>query len=324
MSNTGTNVEEGWRRARCMLGAIALVGAAAGCGPTADDRAVQSERHWSLLDRHCVECHNAAELTAGLAFDSMTPEEIGSKAEVWEEVVRKLRGRMMPPPGETRPAPDALDEFVAWLETRLDAAAPEPEPGHVVLHRMNRTEYANAVRDLLALEVDPEALLPVDGAEGGFDNIANALQVSPSFIDQYLNAARVIAAQAVGNPTPRAVGVPYSIASTGQQSYVEGLPLGTRGGALIEHYFPSDGEYVLNIGDLVTGLWGFNQEHAHTLIATLDGAKFFELSIGGGDDLRRLDQIGAPAVDEINAKLKRIPFTTTAGLHEVGAPDGCF
>jgi hypothetical protein len=184
---------------------------------------------------------------------------------------------------------------------------------------MNRTEYANAIRDLLALEVDPATLLPVDGAEHGFDNIANALTVSPSFIDQFLSAARNLAAQAVGNPSPRAVGVPYTIGNArAQQFHVDGLPLGTRGGAVFEHYFPADGEYRLNIGNLVTGLWGFNQEHENTVIALLDGRKFFELDIGGGQDLKELDQIGAPAVDAINARLKNIPFTATAGVHRLG------
>ncbi len=141
----------------------------------------------------------------------------------------------------------------------------------------------------------------------------------PSFIDQFLSAARNLSAQAVGNAAPRAVGVPYTIGNArAQQFHVEGLPLGTRGGALIEHHFPADGEYRLNIGDLVTGLWGFNQEHKATVIAVLDGRRFFELDIGGGEDLKELDQIGAPAVDKINARLKNIPFTATAGVHRLG------
>jgi hypothetical protein len=113
--------------------------------------------------------------------------------------------------------------------------------------------------------------------------------------------------------------VPYTIGNArAQQFHVDGLPLGTRGGAVIEHYFPADGDYRLNIGNLVTGLWGFNQEHKATVIALLDGRKFFELDIGGGQDLKELDQIGAPAVDAINARLKNIPFTATAGVHRLG------
>ena len=194
--------------------------------------------------------------------------------------MRKLRGRMMPPPGAIIPkGRDRCIRRVARSQSRPGTS--EPHVGYVPLHRLNRTEYANAIRDLIALDVDPATLLPVDGAEDGFDNVANALVVSPSFIDQFLNAARTLSAQAVGNPAPRAAGVPYTIADArGQQFHVEGLPLGTRGGAVIAHYFPTDGDYLLNIGDLVTGLWGYNQEHENTLIATLDGRKFFELPSG--------------------------------------------
>jgi mono/diheme cytochrome c family protein len=278
----------------------------------------EAEQHWQLLGEYCFDCHNSSEYTADLALDAMSPDTVADHPDVWEKVVRKLRGRMMPPPGGDRPDNQRVDGLVAWLEGTLDRAFPDPAPGLIVLHRLNRTEYANAIDDLLALDVDPETLLPVDGAEEGFDNVANALTVSPSFIDQYLTAARTLSARAVGNPSPRPVGVPYTFSSVGQQFHVEGLPLGTRGGALIEHYFPSDGEYLLNIGDLVTGLWGFNQEHVNTVIATLDGKRFFELDIGGADDLKALDQIGAPAVDEINARLKNIPFTATAGLRRLG------
>jgi hypothetical protein len=305
-------------RAAAALGMAAL---AAGCdraGAPADTQANLAAQ-WPLLEKHCYECHDSVEQTAGLALDKLGPESIGEHAEVWEKVVRKLRGRLMPPPGGSRPDSAAIDALVASLETSLDQAAPQAPPGRLALHRLNRTEYANAVRDLLALDVEPSSLLPADDPEDGFDNIANSLQVSPSFIEQYLSAARNLSAQAVGTPSARPVGVPYTFAgSNAQQFHVEGLPLGTRGGALIEHYFPSDGEYELNIGDLVTGLWVLDQEHVNTLIATLDGDKFFELDIGGGDDLKALDTEMAPAVDRINAQLKKIPFTTTAGVHKVG------
>jgi hypothetical protein len=313
MSHTGRPL-----RYACVVGAALGLAACSG-PPSSEALRAQGGRQWHFLDQYCYECHNATDLAADLALDEMSPDEIADHADVWERVVRKLRGRMMPPPGGERPATEDIDSFVAWLEASLDSAQPTPEPGYVTPHRMNRTEYANAIRDLLALEVDPEVLLPVDGAEAGFDKIANALTVSPSFIDQYLTAARTLSAQAVGNRSPRAVGVPYNFTNArAQQSYVEGLPLGTRGGAVIEHYFPADGEYLLNIGDLVTGLWGYNQEHVNTLVATLDGSKFFELDIGGGEDLKKLDQIGAPAVDEINARLKKIPFMATAGVHKLG------
>ena len=303
------------------FGAACVAAALVACSrePSPEDLRAAAGEQWPFVERYCVECHNETDLTADIAFDKLSPDDVAAHAETFERAVRKLRGRLMPPPGGVTPEGTEVDAFVAWLEASLDAAAPEPDPGYVTPHRMNRTEYANAIRDLLALEVDPATLLPVDGVEHGFDNIAGALTVSPSFIDQFLSAARNLSAQAVGNPRPRAVGVPYTIGNArAQQFHVEGLPLGTRGGGLIEHYFPADGEYRLNIGDLVTGLWGYNQEHKSTLVAMLDGRKFFELDIGGGQELKELDQIGAPAVDAINARLKNIPFMATAGVHRLG------
>ena len=303
--------------------AVLAAGAAtiAGCSrePSPEALRAQGLEQWPFVEQYCVECHNQTDLAADIAFDELGPDDVAAHADTFERAVRKLRGHMMPPPGGTQPDNAAAASFVAWLEATLDAAAPQPAPGYVTPHRMNRTEYANAVRDLLALEVDPATLLPVDGAEHGFDNIANALTVSPSFIDQFLSAARNLSAQAVGNAHPRAVGVPYTIGNArAQQFHVDGLPLGTRGGGVIEHYFPADGEYKLNIGDLVTGTWWFNTEHENTLVALLDGRRFFELTIGGGQDSKELDQIRAPAVDAINARLKNIPFTATAGVHRLG------
>src|SRR5687768_15089603 len=270
-----------------LVSTAACAAALAGCSrePSPEALLAQGRERWPFVEQYCVECHNEADFAGEVSFDRLGPDEVAAHAETFERAVRKLRGRMMPPPGGRRPDNAETDAFVAWLEGTLDAAAPIPEPGYVTPHRMNRTEYANAIRDLLALDVDPATLLPVDGAEHGFDNIANALTVSPSFIDQFLSAARNLSAQAVGNPSPRAIGVPYTIGNArAQQFHVDGLPLGTRGGAVIEHYFPADGEYKLNIGDLVTGVWWFNVEHENTLVALLDGRKFFELTIGGGQD----------------------------------------
>jgi hypothetical protein len=302
-----------YRRAFILLFAASL---SSSCTEAPPPQA-RADEHWPMLEKYCVDCHNATDLTADIAFDEMSPAAIANEAEVWERVVRQLRSRTMPPPGGPRPASDEVDGFVAWMEASIDQEA-APNPGNIELHRLNRTEYANAIKELLALDVD-RGILPVDDVADGFDNIARALQVSPAFIEQYLEAARTVSAQAIGNPFPRAIGVPYTVGDPrAQQQYVEGLPLGTRGGGLIEHYFPSDGEYKLNIGDLATGFSYTNYEHAHTLIATLDGKKFFELEVGGGEDARAVDQIGAPAVTEVNSRLKNIPFTTTAGMHKLG------
>ena len=277
----------------------------------------EADRQFAFLGDNCMDCHNATDWAGSLAFDLIAPEEIADDVAVWEKVINKLQGRMMPPAGQPRPDNEETDRFISWVESYLDHAATlQPHAGRVGLHRVNRKEYANAVRDLFGIEVDASSLLPADASVEGFDNIAEALRVSPSFLDQSLTAARVVVSQAIGNPEPRAGGTTYR-ASGNQQRHIAGLPLGTRGGLLVEHYFPADGEYVLNIGNLVQALWGFNQEFTHTLIATLDGERFFELDIGGGEDLEYIDQTGDPAVDEINSRIKNIRFSATAGPHKL-------
>jgi hypothetical protein len=278
----------------------------------------QSSERWGFLNEYCVSCHNFEDWAGGVAFDVMSADAVPDDAEIWEHAMRKLRGRLMPPPGEPRPSSAEYAEFVGWMEGFLDhAAVARPDPGRVAVHRLNRKEYGNAIRDLLHLDIDAAAYLPQDSSSEGFDNVAEVLNVSPSFLDQSLVAARVIAIQAVGAPAPRPAGTQYFAGPGNQQTHVEGLPLGTRGGAMVTHYFPADGEYELNIGNLAQALWVSNQEFTHTLIATYDGAKIFEMDIGGGEDLRAIDQIGDPAVDAINARLKNIRFHAEAGPHEV-------
>jgi mono/diheme cytochrome c family protein len=281
------------------------------------DRFKEADEQFRFLSDNCMSCHNAEDWAGSLAFDLITPEELSDSPEIWEKVISKLQGRMMPPAGQPRPDNADADEFIAWTEQYLDhAASSHAHVGRVGLHRLNRKEYGNAVRDLFGIEVDAASLLPNDASVEGFDNIAEALRASPSFLDQSLSAARVVVAQAVGNPSPRAGGSTYN-ARGDQNKHIAGLPLGTRGGLQVEHYFPADGEYVLNIGNLAAALWVSNQEFTHTLIATLDGVKFFETEIGGGEQLKAIDQIGDPAVDEINSRLKDIRFTATAGPHKL-------
>ena len=277
----------------------------------------QAVGQWQLLEDYCIDCHNLDDFSGGLALDLMDHDSIPQEAEVWEKVVRKLRGRLMPPPGQDKPGNDRVNDFVAWLEGNLDQPRPSQMPGEKLLHRLNRTEYANAIRDLLDLEIDVDFLLPVDGAEDGFDNIATALQVTPVFIDQYLNAARVVSDKAISTLSARPSGTAYSFSPRGQSFHVEGLPLGSRGGAVIEHYFPSDGDYQLNIASMASGLATAGMEHEQTLVATIDGRKFFETTIGGMEEAERLDKLRAPALDALNARLRNIPVTTTAGPHKV-------
>jgi len=281
------------------------------------DRFNESDEYFGFLQENCMDCHNFEDWAGSLAFDLMTPEEIADNVGIWEKVVLKLRGRLMPPAGADRPDNADTDEFISWLENYLDhAGAYERHVGHVGMHRLNRKEYANAIRDLLGIEVDANALLPLDDSIDGFDNVAQALRVSPAFLEQSINSARVVTSQAIGNPNARPGGTTYS-AGGNQYAHRAGLPLGTRGGLAVEHYFPADGEYVLNIGNLASRLWVFNQEFTHTVIATYDGERFFEMDIGGAEDLKAIDQIGDTAVDAINAKLKNIPFVAEAGPHTI-------
>ncbi|MEJ1964149.1 MAG: DUF1592 domain-containing protein [Gammaproteobacteria bacterium] len=285
-----------------------------------DSHADAAKKHWSMVEKYCFDCHNTTDWAGGIAFDSMTLDNIPAEAETWEKAIRRLRGRLMPPPGKPQPENEAISSFVTYLETSLDsAAAGHAHVGRVGLHRLNRREYANAVMDLLDLPIDPVALLPRDEAHDGFDNIATALQVSPSFMDQYLGAAHKVAAQAMGNATARPSATTYVVEGGGtQRMHRDGLPFGTRGGTVVDHFFPADGEYSLTIADLAGSLWVHDMEFENTLVAMLDGKEFYRTHIGGEEDLKAIDQLQDPAVDAINKRLKNIRFKATAGVHKVG------
>jgi hypothetical protein len=305
------------------ISGIAAV-AAAGAGVAwlgVHDATPSAEDQWPLFDRYCVECHNAAELTADIAFDRMSPESIAHEPEIFETVVRKLRGVQMPPPGEPQPDNAARRAWIASLEHSLDAAAAErPNPGQVALHRLNRTEYKNAIADLLALDVDVKALLPKDDESDGFDNVANVLKVSPSFLEQYIAAARVISELAVGLPkTKRDSRVYYAPANANQNYHVAGMPLGTRGGMLVEHFFPADGEYAFDLGGLARARYVEGLDYRHRLILVIDGKKVFEDEIGGPEDVEAVDLRQAAAVAEINGRFENIRVPMTAGPHTVAA-----
>src|SRR5689334_13208500 len=188
--------------------------------------------HWETLQKYCVACHNTDDWAGGLAFEALTRDNLPVDAKSWEATIRKLRGRLMPPPGKDRPSEAEAQGLINWLETSLDAAAgKQVTPGRVGLHRLNRREYANAVRDLLGVDIDAATLLPRDDERDGFDNIAASLQVSPSFMDQYVAAAQTVATLALGNRTSLAVGTNYFAAGSGpQRRHRDGLPFGTRGG----------------------------------------------------------------------------------------------
>jgi len=272
-----------------------------------------------FVNYYCGKCHNSTDWAGGVAFDTLSMDAVGDDAETWEHAVRKLRGQLMPPAGNKQPPKDARLGFISYMEGELDKSAKDhPQPGRVALHRLNRKEYANAVWDLLNVRADVNSMLPQDDVAEGFDNVANVLQVSPSFLDSYLAAARAVSVQAIGDPSVKPLGTQYFAKNSGSQFFhVEGLPLGTRGGIVAEHLFPADGEYEINIANMAVALWVYNMEFENTLIATLDGKKFFETTIGGEEDMKSIDQKQDPAVDAINARLKGIRFKATAGPHKV-------
>ena len=202
----------------------------------------------SLLDQYCITCHNDRAKTGGLSLEGLSPDR-GADAEIWEKAVRKVRAGLMPPAGAKRPERAALDAFAGSIETAIDrAAAASPNPGRAPLHRMNRTEYENAIRDLLSLDVDSSTLLPADDSSHGFDNIADVLGVSPSLLERYVAAAAKISRLAVGERDAAPAQVTYTVkGDLSQNRTLEGQPLGTRGGTSLTHNFPVDGEYVFRL-----------------------------------------------------------------------------
>ena len=294
--------------------------ASAPIAPTSSPPAPTAPPSRTLLDSYCVTCHNQRAKTADLALDTMSLADVAEHADVWEEVVRKLRGGLMPPAGIRRPLQAEVDTFVRSLEHALDqAAVTHPNPGRVALHRLNRAEYANAIEDLLGVRVDAAALLPKDDEADGFDNVASVLTVSPSFLEQYISAARAVTNMALGNRTQKAVSMTYRPArGTDQTQRIDGLPLGTRGGLVADHLFPADGAYKININGLAGAGYVRGMEYAHTLVVLLDGVKVFQGRIGGEEDIKNIDQRQAAAVAEINGRFQNIPLTVTAGPHKVG------
>jgi cytochrome c551/c552 len=203
----------------------------------------------AVLNQYCITCHNGKLKTGGLALDKLDLEHAGADAETWEKVARKLRAGMMPPAGARRPDRKTLDALATAVEDSLDrAAAAHPNPGRTPLHRMNRGEYANAIRDLLAVDVDATTLLPADDSSNGFDNIADVLGVSPALLERYVSAAAKISRLAAGDPETAPTDVTYTVkGDLTQTATLEGQPIGTRGGTIIHHNFPLDGEYSIKL-----------------------------------------------------------------------------
>ncbi len=238
-----------------------------------------------VVGRYCTACHNARLRTANLALDEFDLEHPGAAIDVWEKVVHKLRGRAMPPPGRTRPDDATYDRFATWLEAALDRAAEaDPNPGRPLLHRMNRAEYRNAVRDLLGFEIDVDAL-PPDDAAYGFDNVADALSVSPLLLESYVTTARKVARLAIGDPGAPPITRTHSAPQgLSQHAHLDGLPPGSRGGLRVEEYLPADGEYEIRIRLQRNGagsINGIGEEHHVEL--SLDGRRIALFDVGSPD-----------------------------------------
>jgi hypothetical protein len=305
------------------VGVVAAAGVAAYLGLRPSPQA-QLDDQWAMLGRYCADCHNDADLTADLSFDRRRAESVHADPAIWEKVVHKLSIGAMPPRDQPQPDPATRERFLTALVGTLDAAAAaKPYAGATTVHRLNRIEYANAVRDLLGVEADLADLLPSDGGDFGFDNIAEVLTTSPFLLERYLTVALRVADMSVGNPDAAETATSYRIPfELTQDKTLEGLPLGTRGGTKVRHTFPADGEYVLS-GRLVRGveegLFGVEgHDRPHEFLILLDGKTVYSSEIGGKDDhelaVAQGINVAQFAVDE---RLTSPPIPITAGPHEV-------
>jgi hypothetical protein len=278
-----------------------------------------------MVTKYCVTCHNDKARTGGVSFQSqdLTADltDVHRGADVWEKAIRKLRVAAMPPQGAPRPEKAVLDRFADYLETSLDrAAVVKPNPGRATMHRLNRAEYSNAIRDLLGLEIDATTLLPPDDESSGFDNIADVLRVSPSLMERYLSASWNISRMAMGNPKVTPTTATYRVSpDLSQDQHIEGLPLGSRGGIIVRHSFPATGEYVLkvrmwrNTFDLMRGM-----EDPHQIEIALDGVRVQSATIGGREDFVKMAENPGDFGALVDQKLT-IRLPVTAGPHTVSA-----
>jgi hypothetical protein len=286
--------------------------------------AAATHRQW--LNKYCVTCHNSrtpVPAAEPVNLETADVNDVLASAETWERVLRKLAVRAMPPQGMPHPTEPEYAAFTNWLAGSLDrASAARNNPGRYVAHRLNRTEYGNAVRDLLDIEVDVTSLLPSDGGDFGFDNIAAALTTSPLLLERYLTAAQRISAFAVGDAEAKPGASEQLISlETTQKGHVEGLPLGTRGGAVVRHIFPADGEYDVSgrlnrgVEEGYTGMEG--HETPHMFVITIDGELVFSTWIGGPQDHLLNGKDVNKARVALEERMKGRVFVT-AGPHDVG------
>jgi mono/diheme cytochrome c family protein len=299
--------------------ALAVAALAAGCTPPAE-RDMPTDEAAAVVRRYCSECHNADDLAGDIDFKKLDPAHVEADRIVWEGAVRKLRTRTMPPQ-DARQRPDAAtyERLATRLEAELDAKA-EMNPGRPALRRLNRAEYANAIRDLLDLHVDVTTLLPPDDSAFGFDNIGDLLVVSPALLERYLSAADRVSALALGDPATAVGATTYTVAGDeSQATQLDGLPLGTVGGVAVTHDFPLDAEYELQVGLFRTNLEDIRGlEHEHQLEIAVDGVRVMLEGIGGKYEPEMPGAIITAKSDAVVARL-RVRAPVPAGEHTVTA-----
>ena len=289
---------------------------AAGSQPAAAaTSAGSSEQAKATIGAYCTTCHSSQARIGGLALDNLNVDAVANDAAIWEKAVRKLRGRLMPPPGAKQPEQKEVDSLIGYLETKLDANTTLPRAAYVGVQRMSRTEYIAAVKALVGVDVKTKDILPQDTTIGGFDNIASGLGVSPAFVEQYVESARVIAKQAVGD-----ISLEDITYLAGANRGGEAMPLGWRdGGIRVKHNFTADGEYRFQIHfpDQVLGLYTANLENEATVVLLIDGKVVFKKAIGGVDDLMLNNRKAGDGRAQIQARFDKIPIQVQAGIREV-------
>ena len=274
-----------------------------------------SEQYHAMVTTYCAGCHSSQVKAGGLALDVLSLDKVPDDAIVWEKTIRKLRGRLMPPPGAKQPAEKDIDSFVGFLETRLDSNTKRTKAGYVEIQRMSRTEYIASVKALVGVDVKSKDILPQDTTILGFDNIASGLGVSPTFVEQYVEAARVIAKQAVGD-----ISLDDATYLFGANGGGEAMPPGLRdGGVRVKHNFSADGEYRFQIHfpDQTLGLYTANLENEATVVLSIDGKVVFRKAIGGVDDLMLNNRKAGDGRAQIQARFDKIPIQVQAGMREV-------
>ena len=314
-----------------LAGACVPLASLAVAGDSAASQAAGPAKTFTdMVNSRCEKCHNADDWAGSLAMDTLDLNHVGQNPEVWEKAIAKLGSRLMPPAGAPQPAQADVDAVVDYLQASVDATATGGRVGHVPIQRLSRAEFAATVKDLVGVEVDPKQILPTEIEVDGFSNIAGALVISPSFMEQYLSAARRVAQRAIGDPVPKMAKVFYrgggggggqaGPGSPSQVTHKDGYPLGTRGGVNFTHIFPVDGEYRFSFleGDSIdAGLYPRGMETTATMVILIDGKEIARRQIGGPDDLNLADRDGPKGRAALVAKISDIPAHVTEGAHDV-------